>query len=435
MTDRFERASVVIVGCGPGGAVLAYLLARSGVDVALVERESTFEREYRGFGWNPGVVRLFDEMDVLNEVLDLAHETVREGEFSIYGETVSVMDFDLLETEYPYALMMEQPALLECLVDQARQYDGFEFYPGTTVTGLKREPDGENYTDEGNDGPIVGITARDRSTAENVVFEGQCVVGADGRYSVVRSSAGIDPGLFDSPIDLVWFKLPDGAVQVPSEGQIDRTGILVSFGLGGGDLQVGLIIEAETWPAIKDAGFETFRDRVAAIDPQFGPAIDEHLDGFVDTTLLDVAPGIAATWSEDGLLLLGDAAHVASPIGAQGNPLAVEDAVVAHDVLCTALESESEGSGGPGPLPDAAIGSFEDRRRPTVESVIALQRRAADNLAFWLQYGQYVPPVLVRGSMTVFGWLVPRSRWVRGLVESFALGDQSVTVARDHFED
>jgi 2-polyprenyl-6-methoxyphenol hydroxylase-like FAD-dependent oxidoreductase len=54
-------------------------------DVALVERAATFEREYRGFGWNPGVIRLFDEMDVL----ELANETVTEGAFSLYGDRIT----------------------------------------------------------------------------------------------------------------------------------------------------------------------------------------------------------------------------------------------------------------------------------------------------------------------------------------------------------
>ena len=416
---RTESADVVVVGCGPGGAVLAYLLARSGVDVALVERESTFEREYRGFGWNPGVVRLFDEMDLLDDVLDLAHETVTEGSFSVYGDEVPVLVFDILDTDYPYALMMEQPALLACLVDHASEYDGFDFYPATTVTDyLEETPDGR-----------TGVVARDRERDEDVTFEGRCVVGADGRYSRVRSSAGIDPGLFESPIDLVWFKLPSGAVEAPTQGQIERDGILVSFGLGGGDLQVGYVIESGEWPQIREAGFTAFRDRVAAVDQRFGPAIDAHLDGFRDTTLLDIAPGIADTWTRDGLLLLGDAAHVASPVGAQGNPLAVEDAVVAHDVLVDTLQTRE------GVLPARSLRAFETRRRPTVERVIGLQRRAADNLAFWLDYGQYVPPALVRVTTTVFGWLVPRSQRVRRMVESFALGDRSVSVARSHFED
>lgn len=88
-----------------------------------------------------------------------------------------------------------------------------------------------------------------------------------------------------------------------------------------------------------------------------------------------------------------------------------------------------------GTLSAQALAPFETRRRPTVESVIAQQRRAAANVAFWLRYGQYIPPVLVTAPIGLFGWLVPRSRWVREFVESFALGDRSVSVARDHFED
>ena len=428
MVDRTETADVVVVGCGPGGAVLAYLLARSGVDVALVERAATFEREYRGFGWNPGVVRLFDEMDVLDDVRDLAHETVTEGGFSLYGEAVTVLDLDWLDTDYPYALMMEQPALLECLVNRAGEYDTFDFHPATTVTDLRT----------GDSGTIRGVEAHDREADEEVVFEGRCVVGADGRYSTVRASAGIDPGVFDSPIDLVWFKLPRGAVEAETEGQIGRGGVLVSFGLGAGERQVGYLLRDGEWPAVRHEGFDTFRDRVAAVDPGVAAAMESHLDGFGDTTLLDVGPGVAESWVQDGLLLLGDAAHTASPIGAQGNPLAVQDAVVAHDVLVRALgeaDRERESS-----LPDeqwvlsgARLREFETRRRPTVERVIALQRRAADNLALWLAYGRYVPPWLVRGLTGAFGWALPHSRLVRGLVESFALGDRSVSVVRPHF--
>ena len=423
MSDRTEFVDVVVVGCGPGGAVLAYLLARSGVDVALVERAATFEREYRGFGWNPGVIRLFDEMDVLDDVLELAHETVTEGSFSLYGERVTVLDFDLLDTDYPYALMLEQPALLERLVERAGASDGFSFHPATTVTDLRVD----------DSGAVRGVTAQDRRADEAVAFEARAVVGADGRYSTVRERAGVDPGWFDSPIDLVWFKLPKGVSDARNQGRIDRDGILVYFGLGGGDLQVGYLIRDGEWPDVRAAGFDAFVRRIAAVDPELAAAVDAHLDGFRDTTLLDVSPGVAESWTREGLLLLGDAAHTASPIGAQGNPLAVEDAVVAHRILVDALADAEKN--GEGVLSAETLREFETRRRPHVEDVVSLQRRAAANLRFWLDYGRYLPPWLVRGSTTAFGRLVPRSRRLRGAVESFALGDPSVSVARSRFTE
>jgi 2-polyprenyl-6-methoxyphenol hydroxylase-like FAD-dependent oxidoreductase len=419
MATHTESADVVVVGCGPGGAALAYLLARSGVDVALVERAATFEREYRGFGWNPGVVRLFDEMGVLEDVLDLAHETVTEGAFSLYGERVTVLDFDLLDTDYPYALMMEQPALLERLVDRAGAYDGFSFHSATTVTDLR----------VGDSGAVRGVSARDREADRDVSFEARFVVGADGRYSTVRERAGVDPGLFDSPIDLVWFKLPRGAVEASTQGRVAGDGIVLYFGLGAGDVQIGYPVRDGEWNAVREAGFEAFRHRIEAVDPELAHAVDAHLDGFGDLTLLDVAPGIAERWTGDGFLLLGDAAHTASPVGAQGNPLAVEDAVVVHDLLVRRL------AGAEGVLPDGALRAFETRRRPTVRSVVSLQRRAAAAIARWLDYGRYVPPRLVREAASAFDWAAPRSRRLRGVIESFALGDRSVSVARSHFTD
>lgn len=417
MPDRVESTDVVIAGCGPGGAVLGYLLARSGVDIALIERAATFEREYRGFGWNPGVIRLFDEMGVLDEILDLAHETVTDGTFSLYGRDVSVLNFDVLDTEYPYALMMEQPSLLEYLVERANTYESFTFHPSTTVADLRVE----------DNGTIQGVEAHDRKADADVRFDARVVVGADGRYSTVRSRAGIDPGLFESPIDLVWFKLPSGAIDARTEGRIDRNGILLYFGLGEGELQVGYPVLDCEWTTIREGGFSAFCNRITTIDSELAAAMHRHLDGFRDTTLLDVAPGNAATWARDGMLLLGDAAHTASPMGAQGNPLAIEDAVVIHDVLARALRDST------GVVPEETLIEFETRRRPTVERVISLQRRAAQNLAFWITYGQYIPELLVRGSATAFSWLVPRLPPIRKSIESFALGDRSVSVTRSHF--
>ncbi len=413
-------ADVVVVGCGPGGGVLGYLLARSGVDVALVERASDFEREFRGFGYGPGVVELFDQMGLLDRVLSLPHETVRRGEFYLYGEPVEAVDFADLDTDHPYALLLEQPPLLELLVDAASEYDGFSFHPATTVTDLRTEG-----------GRVVGVTATDRRRDRDVEFRGSLVVGADGRFSTVRSAAGIDPGLFDSSLRLVWFKLPSEAVGAAAQGRIERAGILLYFGLGGGELQVGWFVERGAYPDLRRAGIDAFRDRLAAVDPRLRPALDEHLRGFDQCSLLDIAPGIAPEWVRDGLVLVGDAAHVASPVGAQGNALAVQDAVVTHAAVVEALPRVGDGE----VVPAATLASVESRRRPAVEEVVRLQRRAERGLALAVRYGDRLPPGVVgpaaRGAVRAFA----RSGLSRRAVERFAFGPDRVRVDATRFVD
>lgn len=420
MSPERAEADVVVVGCGPGGAVLSYLLARSGVDVALVERAPDFEREFRGFGYGPGVVELFDGMGLLDRVLALDHETVRRGELYLYGEPVEVVDFATLDTDHPYALLMEQPPLLELLVDAASEYDGFSFHPATTVTDLVTE--GRR---------VVGVAATDRRRGADVEFRGSLVVGADGRFSTVRSAAGIDPGLFDSPLQLVWFKLPSAAaVGAAAQGRVEREGILLYFGLGGGELQVGWFIEEGTYPDLRRAGIDAFRDRLAAVDPRLRPDLDRHLRGFDQCSLLDISPGIADEWVRDGLLLVGDAAHVASPVGAQGNALAVQDAVVTHSVVVEALPRDRGDA-----VPAATLASVESRRRPAVEEVVRLQRRAERGIALAVRYGDALPPSLVgppaRGAVRRFA----RSGLARRAVERFAFGPDRVRVDATRFVD
>ncbi|WP_410764869.1 FAD-dependent monooxygenase [Haloferax sp. DFSO60] len=422
-TQQTETADVIVVGGGPGGTVLSYLLARSGVDVALVERAADFDREFRGFGYTPGAVELFAQMGLLPKILRLDHETVRRGEVMLYGQPVHVLDFDVLDTDYPYALLMEQPALLELLVEEASAYDEFSFYPATTVADLISE-----------DGRIVGVRAHDRARNVDIEFRGSLVVGADGRFSSVRSNAEIDPGLSESSLELIWFKLPSEEVGAASQGRIEREGLLLYFGVGGGELQVGWFIEKGTYPEVREAGIDAFREQLADIDPRIKPALDAHLTSFDQCSLLNISPGIADEWVRDGLLLIGDAAHVASPVGAQGNFLAIQDAAVAHEVVTDALADE-QFAGDDGVISASALASYESRRRPVIEEIIGLQRRSEGSLSLFVNHGDKLPPSLIRLLAVAASKVIPRSKTLRKGIERFAFGPDRVTVETSRFVD
>ncbi|WP_117592131.1 FAD-dependent monooxygenase [Haloprofundus halophilus] len=368
---------VVVVGAGPAGCVLSYLLARSGVETLLLERNATLDREFRGFGFQPYVAWAFDQLGLLDDVLDLPHERVRKAHASVYGRRYRLLDFTDVSPREDYLLLMDQPPLLALLVERANEFETFSFRPATAVTDVRRE-----------DGRVVGVEARDRGAGVDLEVESRLVVGADGRYSTVREAAGIDAGLLESELEIVWFKLEDASIDVTTQLRVGESGILVYAPLSDSVAQCGWPIEKGRYSDLRERGIEAFRRDLVSVDPDLRGTVETQLGGFEDCSLLHVEPGLCDRWVDDGVLLLGDAAHVASPFGGQGNSLAVQDAVVAHEVIATALSDAKRSDGA---LPAERLGRFEERRYPAVERVLRLQRRTESFVTGLLLYGSRVP--------------------------------------------
>ncbi|MFC4551858.1 MULTISPECIES: FAD-dependent monooxygenase [Halorussus] len=419
------ETEVAVVGVGPGGCVLSYLLARSGVETVLLERHADLDREFRGYFFQPLAVSLFAEMGVLDDVLALSHEKIVRPELRVFGRSYEV--FDLSDLPGPgYGVLMEQPPLLRLLIDRADEYDNFRFRPATGASDLLTGDEG-----------VVGLRARDREADEELIVRSRLVVGADGRYSTVRKAAGIDPGLLESRVELVWFKLPASVVSASAQARIEAAGQLLYFGLGDEEAQLGWFVEKGTYPDLRERGIEAFRRRVAAVDPSLASALSDHLTDFEDCSLLRIEPGLSDDWTGDGLLLLGDAAHVASPVGGQGNGLAIQDAVVAHRVVTEALSRSDAATlaDASDPLSEEALRAFESRRRPAVEKVLRLQRRGERGLTWLVLDGDDVPAWLKRPLLrAVFGTL-PWNPFVRSAMRTFALGPDPVSVDTTRFVD
>lgn len=408
---------VIVVGAGPGGTTLAFLLARSGIDVRLLERQRDLDRAYRGFLFQPLALRTFDQMGVLESILALDHHAVRTPTVNVFGRTFPVFDLSKYDDEYEHAILMEQPPLLRQLIDHASEYEGFEYRPATTVTDLLVE-----------DGRVVGVAGTDREASESFELRSRLVVGADGRYSTVRDAAGIDPGMMESNIEIVWFKLPDVAVTSQDLARFNDGGVLAYFGIGGGESQLGHFVQKGEYTDLRSAGIDAFYDRVIGVDPSLDGVLQTHVTDFSDTTRLHIAPGLSDRWIDNGILLLGDAAHVASPIGAQGNGLAIADAVVAHSVICDALPGTN------GVVSRRMLAEYEHIRRPTVERILRYQRRGEWVIAAFVRRRNPIPAgiraPLIRGLVT----LAIRSPASTRLGNQFAWGSWE-PVDSSHFVD
>jgi len=74
-------ARCVVVGGGPGGMLLSYLLARAGVPVSLVEAHRDFDRDFRGDSLHPWTLELLDRLGLAEDLLALPHYRARYFRF------------------------------------------------------------------------------------------------------------------------------------------------------------------------------------------------------------------------------------------------------------------------------------------------------------------------------------------------------------------
>jgi 3-(3-hydroxy-phenyl)propionate hydroxylase len=296
MSETFDHA-VVIVGRGPTGMMLAAELALAGVGALVLERRPDQELDgSRAGGLHSRAIELLDQRGAAERFLSEGY-TVQIASF---GETkLDISDFP---TRHPYGLALWQKHIERIMAEWVREL-GVEIRYGQEVTGFSRDEAG------------VDVTLADGSSLRT-----RYLVGCDGGRSEVRKGAGIEfPGAEATKSTLV------------AEAQMeDKSG----FGLHRGPLGVGGIGPMEGGDALRivvpEAKLETgdeptldeLRDALLTV---YGTDFKVHsptwISRFTDATRQ------ADSYREGRILLAGDAAHIHSPMGGQGIPLGMGDAV------------------------------------------------------------------------------------------------------------
>src|SRR2546427_238203 len=87
-----------IVGGGPAGMMLGFLLARAGVEVVVLEKHADFLRDFRGDTIHPSTLELMHELGILEDFLKRPHQEVRELGGQIGPDFVTLADFSHLPT-------------------------------------------------------------------------------------------------------------------------------------------------------------------------------------------------------------------------------------------------------------------------------------------------------------------------------------------------
>jgi 2-polyprenyl-6-methoxyphenol hydroxylase-like FAD-dependent oxidoreductase len=325
MPNQQLQTCCSIVGGGPAGMMLGYLLARAGIDVMVLEKHADFLRDFRGDTVHPSTMEILYELGLLEEFLKRPHNEARQVAGRIGGTDVTVADFTHLPTHAKFVAFMPQWDFLAFLNEQGRRLPGFYVHMRTEAFDLVE-----------TDGKIAGVRAH--SPEGDIEILADLVVGADGRHSIVRQKASLDVMELGAPMDVLWMRLsrrPGDPVQ--PLGNFDRGKIFVM--LDRGDYwQCGYVIPKGGIEEIRARGLEALRQDIATIAPFADDRACEITD-WDQVKLLSVAVDRLRQWYRPGLLCIGDSAHAMSPVGGVGINLAIQDAVAAANILTGPLRS------------------------------------------------------------------------------------------------
>ncbi|RJQ70528.1 FAD-dependent oxidoreductase [Pseudonocardiaceae bacterium YIM PH 21723] len=361
---------VVVVGGGPGGLVLAYLLARAGIKVTVLEAQADFDRDFRGDSLHAATLELMEQLGLVDELLALPHYKAKGFHINADGRRYTTADYSGIGGSYPYVAIMQQSRFLDFLAGHGTRLDTFDLRMNAKVTGLLEH----------------GVRYRDADGEHELPAD--LVIAADGRFSRMRRLAEMDLTVLGGNLDIVWSKLPRLETD-PPDGDVS-----LFFGRGSyigllgrdDDWQIGYNLPKGGFPDFKAGGIERLRAGIADLVPWLADRT-RLIGDWSQTSLLSVQIARLERWYKPGLLFIGDAAHVISPVGGNGILMAIQDAVVAANHLIPALREGQVGT--------EVLAAIQAEREPAIASVqkrqVMIERGTARRLASNKPYTPALP--------------------------------------------
>jgi 2-polyprenyl-6-methoxyphenol hydroxylase-like FAD-dependent oxidoreductase len=322
-SGRTMKVRCCIVGGGPAGMMLGYLLGRAGIEVVVLEKHADFFRDFRGDTVHPSTLQVMDELGLIEGFLKLPHQQLQKMDGLFGGTSVRVADLSRLDVKYPFIAFMPQWDFLNFLRESGQRFASLKVMMSTEAIDLIHRGEA-----------IAGVRA---TTPEGVIdIEADLTVACDGRHSLVRERAGLAVEEIGAPMDVLWFRAGKGPNENESVfARVDPGKMMVTFDRGD-YWQCAYVIAKGQYDAVKARGLQALLDDVVRMAPILQSGISE-VKSWDDVKLLTVAINRLKRWTRPGLLCIGDAAHAMSPVGGVGVNLAVQDAVATANILAGKL--------------------------------------------------------------------------------------------------
>jgi 2-polyprenyl-6-methoxyphenol hydroxylase-like FAD-dependent oxidoreductase len=319
-------SSVLIVGAGPTGLVLALWLSKLGIPVRIVDKAPTPATASQALVVQARTLELYRQLGLADAVLERGHRVFGLN-FWVNGSQQARLPLEDLGapiTPYQFIHIFPQDAHERLLIERLA---GFGL-------GVERGLELLDWAETG-----TGISARLRSAQGGVeVAEAAFIIGCDGAHSTVRKQTGVE---FTGGTYRQLFYVADVEGEGPAlNGEIhvdlDESDFVAVFGIDneGRARLVGTVREERIKPGV-ELQFSDVSERILA---QMGLTI-RKVNWF---STYHVHHRVARQFRIGRALLAGDAAHVHSPVGGQGMNTGIGDAINLAWKLAAVLEGRAD---------------------------------------------------------------------------------------------
>ncbi|MGW4983681.1 FAD-dependent monooxygenase [Streptomyces mirabilis] len=345
-----SRTDVLIVGAGPTGLALACALHSQGVDYIIIDRAASNAVHSRAAAVHARTLESLATIGAADALVELGRPgwsfTARDGE-----RRVIHTPFDELDTPYPFVLAVPQQTTEEVLEDRLGQLGG-HVHRRQTLLALD-----ELF-------PGVNALLSNDDTGEVRAVQARYVVGCDGLHSTVRKQMDIPFVGHEKPHNfaLIEFTMewsgPEGEITF----FFSPAGLLAVSHLQGETYRIVALVDDDT-PTPDAAAVQEL------LDARGPSAAGAKVKDIQMASTWRVRHRLADTFGEGPAFLVGDAAHVHSPVGAQGMNTGLQDALN----LAWKLAAVIKGTAGP-----ELLRTYNAERRPMAQGLLSFAAQLHD---------------------------------------------------------
>ena len=165
-----------IVGGGPAGMMLGYLLGRAGIDTIVLEKHADFFRDFRGDTVHPSTLQVMDELGLIDGFLKLPHQQLQKMDGQFGGTSIRIADLSRLDVKIPLHRLHAAVGFSQFFARDGKRFASLKVMMNAEATDLIWSDD-----------TVAGVKA---DTPEGPVeIRADLTVACDGRHSIVREKA------------------------------------------------------------------------------------------------------------------------------------------------------------------------------------------------------------------------------------------------------